>query len=112
MEYIRAKKEDIVIINSPVGLPGRVIMNQFVKRVMAGEKVPFSCNYQCLKTCDPARSSYCIAKALADAASGNFDAAFAFAGQNAYRCDKIVSVAELIDTLKNEIDEAIDRNEQ
>jgi nitronate monooxygenase len=107
MEYIRAKKEDIVIINSPVGLPGRVIMNQFVKRVMAGEKVPFSCNYQCLKTCDPARSPYCIAKALADAASGNFDAAFAFAGQNAYRCDKIISVSELINTIKHEMCEAL-----
>ena len=108
LKFIEAKKEDIVIINSPVGLPGRVIMNPFVKKVMAGERVPFRCNYQCLKTCDPARSPYCIAKVLADAAGGNFDAAFAFAGQNAYRCEKIISVAELVDTLKNEIEAAID----
>lgn len=89
-------------------------MNPFVKRVIAGERVPFCCNYQCRKTCDPTRSPYCIAKVLADAASGSFDAAFAFAGQNAYRCDKIISVVELINTLKNEIDEALalDRNEQ
>lgn len=111
-EFIRAKKEDIAIINSPVGLPGRVIMNPFVKRVMAGERVPFRCNYQCLKTCDPARSPYCIAKVLADAAGGNFEAAFAFAGQNAYRCDKIIPVAELVDTLKKEIEEAMDEVEQ
>jgi nitronate monooxygenase len=111
-EFLRAKKEDIVIINSPVGLPGRVIMNPFVKRVMAGERVPFRCNYQCLKTCDPARSPYCIAKVLADAAGGKLEAAFAFAGQNAFRCDKIIPVAELVDTLKKEIEVAMEEVDQ
>ena len=86
MEYIKAEKEDIAIIKSTVGLPGRVIMNPFVRRVMAGERVPFRCHYQCLKTCNTSYSPYCIAKALTDAADGNFEKAFAFAGRNAYRC--------------------------
>jgi nitronate monooxygenase len=108
MEYIRAKKEDIVIINSPVGLPGRVILNPFVKKVMAGERVPFFCNYKCLKTCEAAESPYCIAKVLADAAGGNFESAFAFAGQNAYRSEKIVPVAELVKTLQKEMEDAME----
>lgn len=112
MSYINAKKENIVVINSPVGLPGRVIMNPFVKKVLAGEVVPFRCNYRCLKTCDPSKSPYCIAKVLADAAGGNLDEAFAFAGQNAYRCEKIFSVAELIDTIKNEMEQALTVEDQ
>ena len=107
MKYIKAEKEDITIINSPVGLPGRVIMNPFVRRVMAGERVPFQCHYQCLKTCDPARSPYCIAKVLADAASGNFEKAFAFAGQNAYRCKEIIPVKKLVSILVDEMNESI-----
>jgi nitronate monooxygenase len=106
-EYLRAEKEDIVIIESPVGLPGRVITNPFVKRLLAGERVPFNCVYHCLKTCDPDHSQYCIATLLAQAAIGDFSKAFAFAGQNAYKCDQIISVAELINLLSCEIDEAI-----
>ena len=105
--YLNARLEDIVVIDSPVGLPGRVIINDFVKGVLEGKRIPFNCNYQCLKTCDPGRSSYCIAKVLADAASGDLDAAFAFAGQNVYRCNEIISVAELVNRLKCEMDAAI-----
>ena len=107
MAYIKAEKEDIAIINSPVGLPGRVIVNPFVKKVMAGERIPFSCNYQCLKTCDPSRSPYCIAKVLADAAGGNFEKAFAFAGQNAWRCKEIIPVKKLVAMIVEEMNELV-----
>jgi len=100
-------EEKVAIIISGAGLPGRVIMNPLVRAVMAGERVPFRCNYQCLKTCDPARSPYCIAKVLADAASGNFEKAFAFAGQNAYRCKEIISVKKLVSLLIEEMNESI-----
>lgn len=106
-EYLRAKKEDIVLLQSPVGLPGRVIKNQFVNFILEGNKVDFKCTYRCLKTCNPKESKYCIAKLLADAAAGHLENAFAFAGQNAYRCDTIVTVSELIETLKHEFHEAI-----
>jgi nitronate monooxygenase len=100
--YLDARKEDITIIKSPVGMPGRVLNNEFVERVKRGETVPFKCTYKCLKTCDPKTVPYCIAKVLVNAAEGKLDQAFAFSGENSYRIDKIVSVKELIDELAEE----------
>ena len=107
--YIKSKKEDIIIIDSPVGLPGRAINNKFLQDVSAGIKKPFTCPWQCLKNCDFRNSPYCIALALTNAKKGNLDDGFAFAGANAYRADKIVSVKELIDTLLQEYAEASSR---
>ncbi len=97
--YINAKKEDIIIIDSPVGLPGRVVRNKFLDDVAKGLTKPFTCGWQCLKGCDYKKAPYCIAAALANAQRGNLDRGFAFAGVNAYRIDKIVSVKELIQEL-------------
>ncbi len=94
--YLNAKKEDIVVIKSPVGLPGRVIRNEFVKKVTEGVRVPFGCEYKCLYTCDANKVNYCIAKALLNASRGDMDKGFAMCGSNAYRINKIVSVKELI----------------
>ena len=104
--YIDAKQEDIGIIKSPVGLPGRAIINDFILSTMAGEKKPFRCPYHCIMTCQYKESPYCIALALLNAKKGNFKHGFAFAGQNAYRTDAIVSVKELVETLASEYDEA------
>lgn len=93
--YLAAKKEDIIIIQSPVGMPGRVIRNAFVERVMREGRSDFHCAYKCLSTCDPQKVKYCIAKALFNAARGNMDEGFAMCGSNAYRINKIVSVKEL-----------------
>lgn len=101
--YIDAKKEDITIINSPVGLPGRVLRNEFVDRVKAGETVPFKCRYRCLRSCDPKTVPYCIAQVLGNSARGNMENAFVFAGSNAYRCTEIISVKTLVNKLKEEI---------
>lgn len=100
--YVESKKEDIVIINSPVGLPGRAIRNRFIEGVEAGKKTPFSCPYHCIITCEYTKSPYCIAIALTNAQKGKLVGGFAFCGANAYRVDKIVSVKELIDTLVKE----------
>lgn len=100
--YLDATRDSIVIIKSPVGMPGRVLNSEFVERVKNGETVPFKCQYKCLKSCDPKTSPYCIAKVLANASEGKLDQAFVFAGENAYRCDKIVSVKELINQLGKE----------
>ena len=105
--YLDAQPEDITIIKSPVGLPGRVIKNEFVKKIKQGKTVPFKCNYRCLRTCDPNTAPYCIAKVLANAARGQLDDGFAFAGSNAYRCDKIVPVKELVDELTGQLSQAI-----
>ena len=100
--YLNCKKEDIVIIDSPVGLPGRAIQNQFLERVSSGVKETFKCPWKCLKTCDFKNVPYCIALALTNAKKGNMEGGFAFAGANAYRVNKIISVKELIGTLVEE----------
>ena len=100
--YIAAKKEDIIVIKSPVGMPGRVIRNEFVKKVTEGAQVPFGCEYKCLYTCDANKVNYCIAKALLNAYRGDLDKGFAMCGSNAYRINKIVSVKELISELVTE----------
>lgn len=97
--YIKCSKEDLVIIDSPVGLPGRAIRNGFLQQVKSGNKIPFKCPWKCLKTCNLKSSPYCIAKALANAKNGHLEQGFAFAGANAFRIDKIVSVKELFKTL-------------
>lgn len=101
--YISATKEDIAIIKSPVGLPGRVIRNEFTKRVSMGETIPFRCPHHCLRSCDPRTAPYCIARVLGEASRGELDRAFAFAGANAYRCTEIVPVKKLVDQLKEEL---------
>lgn len=100
--YLHSKENDMTIIKSPVGMPGRVIKNKFVERIIKGETVPFKCVYRCLRTCDPQTAPYCIAKVLTNAAEGNMEEAFVFAGENAYKCNEIVSVKSLIDQLTKE----------
>lgn len=105
--YLAAKKEDLIIIKSPVGMPGRALRNQFLTEVENGNKTPFTCPYHCIKTCDRTNSPYCIALALAVARKGKFKNGFAFAGANAYRVDKIISVKELIDSLTAEFSRGV-----
>jgi NAD(P)H-dependent flavin oxidoreductase YrpB (nitropropane dioxygenase family) len=100
--YLNCKKEDIVIIDSPVGLPGRAIKDNFLERVSSGVKEAFKCPWKCLRTCDFKNVPYCIALALTNAKKGDLEHGYAFAGANAWRVDKIISVKELIETLVSE----------
>jgi nitronate monooxygenase len=100
--YIDAKKEDMVIIKSPVGMPGRAVGNAFIDAANQGRKIPFKCPFHCIKSCDPEKSPYCIALALGNARKGKLKHGFAFAGKNAYRIDKIISVKELMNLLVSE----------
>jgi nitronate monooxygenase len=106
---VNAKEEDITIIKSPVGLPGRAVRNDFLKDVESGIKKPFNCPYKCLKTCDYKTAPYCIALALGNAEKGQLQDGFAFTGANAHRVHEIVSVQELIDSLKQEYELAVTR---
>jgi len=92
--YLDADEDDVLIITSPVGMPGRVIRGSFIDSLGEGEKI--KCRYNCLKTCNPAEAPYCIADALINAKTGNMDKGFAFCGANVGRVDRIVSVKELI----------------
>jgi nitronate monooxygenase len=102
--YLDAKEEDIVIIKSPVGLPGRAIRNQFLRNLDSGAIEKIRCPYRCLSTCDVATARYCIALALINAYEGDMNRGLVFCGQNAFRVNKIVSVKELIAELKAEIE--------
>jgi len=105
--YMSASREDIVIIQSPVGMPGRVIRNEFVNRITKGERINFVCEYQCLSTCDTKKVNYCIGKALMYAYRGELDKGFAMCGSNAYRIKKIISVKELIAELVAETEDCL-----
>ena len=104
--YINAREEDIVIIQSPVGLPGRVIRNQFIDDVKAGKTKPFKCPFRCISSCNFKEAPYCIAQALLNARKGNLAEGFAFAGYNAYRTTSIISVKDLIAELVSQFEAA------
>lgn len=111
--YINAKKDDLIIIKSPVGMPGRAIRNTFLDSVERGEKCPKQCIHHCIKTCDSDKSPYCIMLALLNAFNGNLDKGFCFAGSNAYKATEIISVKQTFeDIIKeyNDYDNVISRN--
>ncbi len=105
--FVNSKKDDMVIIASPVGLPGRAIKNDFLVDVEAGEKKPFRCPWKCLQTCNFKTTPYCIAKALANAQKGELENGFVFAGANAYRTKEITSVKTVFDALAAEYETAV-----
>jgi NAD(P)H-dependent flavin oxidoreductase YrpB (nitropropane dioxygenase family) len=101
--YLDAKEEDVTIIKSPVGMPGRAIRNEFINMVYRdGKPQDIKC-INCLKPCNPKETLYCIADALINAQKGNLDRGFAFAGAKVHKIDKIISVRSLIDELMEEL---------
>jgi len=100
--YIDARSEDIEIIKSPVGMPGRAITSSFLEKVKQGKRQPLQCPFQCIKTCEISSSPYCIITALINALKGNFEKGYAFAGSNAFKATRITTVKELIQNLIDE----------
>ncbi len=105
--YLAAREEDVTIISSPVGMPGRALTNDFIRAARDGLKKPFKCIFHCVSTCQQEKTPYCIAQALISAMRGNLERGFAFCGENVSRVNKIVSVRELMDSLQREFDEAM-----
>ena len=97
--YLNATDNDVEIIKSPVGMPGRALKGIFLDRVKQGLTAPKSCPYNCLHTCDYKKVPYCIMLALFNAYKGKMENGYAFAGTNAYLANKIVSVKEVINEL-------------
>ena len=100
--YVACKEDDIEIIKSPVGMPGRAIKSQFLKDVSSGQKMKIKCAWKCLRSCDIKTARYCISLALDNARQGILDKGFAFAGSNAFRINEIISVKELIQELQRQ----------
>jgi NAD(P)H-dependent flavin oxidoreductase YrpB (nitropropane dioxygenase family) len=97
--YLAAKEGDITIIDSPVGLPGRAIYNDFIGQIRLGKTKPFKCVWHCLSSCDYKKAPYCIAQALFNSAHGKMDEGFAFSGTNGFRATKIQHVSEVMNEL-------------
>lgn len=94
--YLDAKKEDIVIVKSPVGMPGRAIKNKFMEQCMAGNPPKPGRCHQCIITCKRDTMPYCITDALVNAARGNVDQALLFCGAQAWRAEKIETVQQIM----------------
>jgi nitronate monooxygenase len=105
--YIHAREEDVRIIKSPVGMPGRAISCSFLDDVDNGKRRPMVCPVNCIKTCDIATAPYCIIASLSSALRGNFRNGYAFAGSNVWKTDRIISVKELFTDLLDEYKQAI-----
>ncbi len=104
--YVDAREEDITIIKSPVGMPGRALKGRFIEALEEGKR-NFRCLFHCITTCNPESSPYCIAAALLNAMKGNLDRGFAFSGSNVFRVNSIITVKELMSSLQREFDATI-----
>jgi NAD(P)H-dependent flavin oxidoreductase YrpB (nitropropane dioxygenase family) len=102
---VDAREEDIQIIKSPVGMPGRSIFNHFLQEAADGQRRPKVCMHNCLRSCNPKTTLYCIADALFSAFKGNLKDGFAFVGSNAGRINKISTVNEIFTELETEYDQ-------
>ena len=100
--YVNAKQEDIKIIHSPVGMPGRAINNQFIQKEETQKSKIEKC-YGCIKTCNVKDAPYCITKALINSVKGNIEKGLIFCGSNVYKIKEIVSVHSLMQELVAEI---------
>ncbi len=94
--YVRAEKEDIVILNSPVGMPARGIKNRFLERVNSGIKGEIHCR-QCLEHCEPLKIPYCITDALIRAVRGDVENGLVFCGANVDKIKRISTVRDVIE---------------
>ncbi|SDK82475.1 NAD(P)H-dependent flavin oxidoreductase [Natronincola ferrireducens] len=104
--YIAAKEEDIQLVKSPVGMPGRAINTNLTAKLKEG-RVPVKKCYNCLKPCEPKTTPYCISKALIDSVQGNVEEGLVFSGTNAYRIDRITTVKQLMAQLVAETETAL-----
>ncbi|HHV09009.1 MAG TPA: nitronate monooxygenase [Clostridiales bacterium] len=96
--YLEAKEEDVKIVISPVGMPGRAIMNPFLKTVKEG-RIPVTKCFNCLEHCNPKETPYCITKALINAVEGRLDEGLIFCGDNVHRLKEMTTVKALFEEL-------------
>lgn len=100
--YVNANKEDVIIIKSPVGMPGRAIKNKFLDNL---PEFKLKKCFNCIKTCDRKTIPYCITQALINSVKGDIDNGLIFCGDNVYRIDKITTVRNIMDELVKEAKE-------
>ena len=99
---LNAKTEDITIVQSPVGMPGRALKSPLIQRVEAGTQPGIARCDRCLAACDPRTAPYCISKALIAAVEGDWENGLFFCGANAGEVDRLSTVKEQMDQIMNE----------
>ena len=99
---LAAKPEDVRIIHSPVGMPGRALATPLVQKLEQGLRFPPKHCARCLKACEPAKVPYCITHALIEAVKGNVEEGLFFCGANVSRLDRMRSVRELMEELMDD----------
>lgn len=102
--YVNAKPEDVVIMDSPVGLPGRALLNPMLSTVNHGEKIKVTKCYRCVHKCDPKTTPFCITEALVNAVEGDLDNSLLFVGSRVTEVDKIQHVQDIVDEIMTEVD--------
>lgn len=105
-KFINAKQEDIELVKSPAGLPGRAIRTKFMDQTKLTRLAPTRC-VNCMKPCAPATTPYCISDALIQSVSGNVEEGLVFAGTNAYRSTQMVHVYELLQELSKQWEDSL-----
>lgn len=101
--YLNAREEDVVLIKSPVGMPGRAIRNVMSEKLARGEAPKREKCDKCLKVCS---KEYCIIKALENSRLGNVDEGIVFSGKNVFKIKEILPVQKIFDKLIREFKEA------
>ena len=99
--YVNANEDEIKIVVSPLGMPGRALYNKHVKTVEESGRKIKKC-FRCLKACNPATAPYCITEALVKAVEGDVEDGLVFIGSEGCKVDKIIPVQELMDELVTE----------
>lgn len=98
--FIKATQEDVTIVSSPVGLPGRAIHSPLTRKLELG-RVPVKRCIKCLGHCDPATTPYCITSALVSAVNGDTENGLIFSGSNGYKIEGIVKVADIFEEFRD-----------
>lgn len=97
--YLNARQEDIVIIKSPVGMPGRAIRNSFTQRIAEGTAPESEECEACLRHCS---ADYCIRDALLNARNGKVEDGVLFSGANVHKIKSILPVAKIFENILRE----------
>ncbi|MHB8790048.1 MAG: NAD(P)H-dependent flavin oxidoreductase [Desulfobulbaceae bacterium] len=108
--YLKADEDDIVLVSSPVGMPGRAINTPFVRKMINGEDISVKeCKYKCLKKCS---YRYCISDRLIRACAGDVEEGLVFSGANTFKMKEILSVREIFNRFVKEAESVYRENSQ
>jgi len=102
-KYVDARKDDLVLVKTTVGLHGRAINNQFAKLISGKDKLKITKCIDCLKNCS---YRFCTMDSLLVSMEGDVENGLVFAGARVGEIQDILPVQEIIDTLTLEYNEA------